>query len=387
MIRGVLVLLLVGLGACRPIGSPESPALPTSNRSGQERGAPTGFRYLGGPAEDGFARATQPRDFVFPRDHGSHDEFRNEWWYFTGSLEDSDRRQFGFELTFFRIGLAPPGGEPRASAWAARQVWMAHFAITDVQNGRVIAAERLARGALGLGGATATPFRVWVEDWSASGEADARNARFTLRAQDAQIAVSLEVEALKPVAAQGDRGLDSKGPEPGNASYYYSFPRLAVRGALRVDGAQSDVSGTAWMDREWSTSALSAGVVGWEWFGVQLSDDRELMLYRLRQTDGKSSAYSGGSLVETDGTTTRLRRADVELEPTEFWTSQRTHVRYPVSWRVSIPAEGLTLSIEPLVRDQEINLSVRYWEGAVRVTGRAQEGPLTGQGYLELAGY
>jgi predicted secreted hydrolase len=387
MMRGVLALLLVGLGACRPTGSPESRALGTSSRSGQERGAPTGLRYLGGPAEDGFARATQPRDFVFPRDHGSHDEFRNEWWYFTGNLEDSDRRHFGFELTFFRIALAPPGGEPRASAWAARQVWMAHFAITDVQNGRVIADERFARGALGLGGATTTPFRVWVEDWSVSGEADARDARFTLRAQDARMAVSLEVEALKPVAVQGDRGLDSKGPEPGNASYYYSFPRLAVRGALRVDGAQSDVSGTAWMDREWSTSTLSAGVVGWEWFGVQLSDDRELMLYRLRQTDGKSSAYSGGSLVETDGTTTRLRRADVEFEPTEFWTSPRTHVRYAVAWRISIPAEGMTLSIEPLVRDQEINLSVRYWEGAVRVTGRAREGVLTGQGYLELAGY
>jgi predicted secreted hydrolase len=128
-------------------------------------------------------------------------------------------------------------------------------------------------------------------------------------------------------------------------------------------------------------------VAGWEWFGVQLSDDRELMLYRLRQTDGKSSAYSGGSLVETDGTTTRLRRADVEFEPTESWTSPRTHVRYAVAWRISIPAEGMTLSIEPLVRDQEINLSVRYWEGAVRVTGRAREGALTGQGYLELAGY
>jgi predicted secreted hydrolase len=381
--RRSLALLLMGLTACKPAVSPES----ASRASGTELAGPTGLRYLGGQVDGDFARATQPRDLVFPRDHGSHDDFRNEWWYFTGNVEDSARRRFGFELTFFRIGLAPHGDETRPSAWAANQVWMAHLAITDVQNGRLIAAERFARGAMGLAGATSAPFRVWVEDWSVHGEADARNAALTLRAEDAQLSVSLELQALKPVAVHGDRGLDAKGPEPGNASYYYSFPRLAVRGAIDVGGSRSDVTGSAWMDREWSTSVLSAGVVGWEWFGLQLSDGRELMLYRLRQTDGTASAYSGGSLVGVDGTTTRLRRADFEVEPTESWTSQRSHVRYPVAWRLAIPASELTLTVEPRVRDQEINLSVRYWEGAVHVTGRARDQALTGEGYLELAGY
>ena len=385
--RRKLALLLTGLTACRPVSSPDPTAVFGSSSSSTELAAPTGLRYLGGQVDGDFARATQPRDLVFPRDHGSHDEFRNEWWYFTGNVEDAAGRQFGFELTFFRVGLAPRGGESRASAWAADQVWMAHFAITDVQNNRLIAAERLARGALGLAGAAAMPFRVWVEDWSVEGEADAQNAALTLRAQDAQMSVSLELQALKPVAAHGDRGLDSKGPEPGNASYYYSFPRLAVRGAIDVNGNRSDVAGAAWMDREWSTSALSAGVVGWEWFGLRLSDGREIMLYRLRRSDGTSSNYSGGSLVDLDGTTTRLRRADFDLEPKEYWISQHTHLRYPVGWRIAVPTMELALTVEPRVRDQEINLSVRYWEGSVQVTGRARDGALTGEGYLELAGY
>ena len=385
--RGALALLLIGLAACKPAASP-GPALPSaSDGSDAALAAPTGIRYLGGQVGGQFARATQPRELAFPRDHGSHDEFRNEWWYFTGNVADAEGRPFGFELTFFRIALAAGGAEKRSSAWAANQVWMAHFAITDIRNGRLIAAERFARGAMGLAGATHTPFHVWVEDWSVHGAADGRNAQLTLGAQDAKIDVSLELEALKPVAVHGDGGLDAKGPEPGNASYYYSFPRLAARGTINVEGETSSVTGSAWMDREWSTSALSAGVVGWEWFGLQLSDGRELMLYRLRQTDGAASAYSSGSIIEVDGTTTRLLRADFEAEATEFWTSQRNHVRYPVAWRLVVPGSELTLTIEPRVRDQEIDLSVRYWEGAVGVTGHARDKTLNGEGYLELAGY
>jgi predicted secreted hydrolase len=385
--RRALALLSLGLTACQPNASPESAPTAGSSKAAAEVVEPTGLRYLGGQVDGDFARATQPRDLVFPRDHGSHDEFRSEWWYFTGNVEDASGRQFGFELTFFRIGLAPRADVSRASAWATEQVWMAHFAITDVRNRRLLAAERLARGALGLAGATASPFRVWVEDWSVHGEADSQSATMTLQARDEKMSMSLELQAGKPVAIHGDRGLDTKGPEPGNASYYYSFPRLAVRGAIDVDGRSSDVSGGAWMDREWGTSALSAGVVGWEWFGLQLSDGREVMLYRLRQADGAASAYSGGSLIDVDGTTTRLRRTDVDLEPTEYWTSERTHVRYPVAWRLAVPTKALVLTIGPVLRDQEINLSVRYWEGAVRLTGRDRESEVTGEGYLELAGY
>lgn len=380
--RRAAIALLVLLAGCRQTSAP-------TTGPGVDAAPPSiGLRYLGGPADAGFARAGGPRALSFPRDHASHDEFRSEWWYFTGNLDSADGRHFGFELTFFRVGLAPPvATEQRASAWATKQVWMAHFAVTDVNGRRFLSAERFARGALGLAGATAPPFRVWVQDWSVAGDAESRNAELVLRAKDERFAVSLALEAVAPVAAHGDRGLDVKGPEPGNASFYYSFPRLAARGSIEVDGVSADVAGMAWMDREWSTSALSAGVLGWAWFGIQLADGRELMFYRLRQSDGTANRYSGGSLIERDGTVTRLRVDDVESEPLAYWTSPRTHVTYPLAWKISIPAQGLALSVQPYLEDQEIDRTVRYWEGAVRVTGRAGAAQIDGQGYLELAGY
>jgi predicted secreted hydrolase len=379
--RAVIALIaLLLLASCRETSPPASGRLDATPSS-------IGLRYLGGPADSGFARVAAPRELSFPRDHASHDEFRSEWWYFTGNLDSGDGRHFGFELTFFRVALTPPATEPRPSVWATTQVWMAHFAVTDVHGRRFLFAERFARGALGLAGSTAPPFRVWVEDWSVAGNADARSAELALHAKDEHFAVSLALEAVAPVAAHGERGYDIKGPEPGNASLYYSFPRLAARGRIELDGTPIDVEGTAWMDREWSTSALSAGVLGWAWFGIQLSDGRELMLYRLRQSDGTANRYSGGSLIERDGTVTRLRVDDVESEPLAYWTSQRTHVTYPLAWKISIPKQGLALSVQPYLEDQEIDRTVRYWEGAVRVAGRAGGALIDGQGYLELAGY
>lgn len=375
------MVLLVLLSACQPTSPP------TSGRGTESAAPSTGLRYLGGPADSRFARVSEPRELSFPGDHGSHDDFRSEWWYFTGNLDGADGRHFGFELTFFRLGLAAESAEPRASAWATKQVWMADFAITDVRGRRFLSAERFARGAMGLAGATAPPFRVWLQDWSVAGDADARSAALALRANDEHFGISLELEAAAPVAPHGDRGFDVKGPEPGNASFYYSFPRLAARGSIDLDGASVDVAGTAWMDREWSTSALSAGVVGWAWFGIQLSDGRELMFYRLRQADGTANRYSSGSLVERDGTITRLSVDDVESQPVAYWTSERTHVTYPLAWRIAIPTQGLTLSVQPYLEDQEVDRAVRYWEGAVRISGNARGGQIDGQGYLELAGY
>ena len=384
--KSAAMVLVVLLAACQPT-SPPTPTTSTSSRAVESAPPSTGLRYLGGPADSRFARVSEPRELSFPRDHGSHDEFRSEWWYFTGNLDSADGRHFGFELTFFRVGLAAASTEPRASAWATKQVWMANFTITDVRAGRFLSAERFARGALGLAGATAPPFRVWLDDWSVTGDADARSAELALRAKDERFAISLALEAAAPVAAHGDRGFDAKGPEPGNASFYYSFPRLSARGSIELDGTSVDVAGTAWMDREWSTSALSAGVLGWAWFGLQLSDGRELMFYRLRQADGTANRYSSGSLIERDGTITRLGVDDVESQPIAYWTSERTHRTYPLAWRIAIPTQGLTLSVQPYLEDQEIDRAVRYWEGAVRVTGSARGAQIDGQGYLELAGY
>lgn len=357
----------------------------------QERAAPplqTGLRLLGGEAGDGFAVATEPRPFVFPADHGSHPEFRTEWWYFTGNLAAPLGRHFGFELTFFRYALAPEGQLVEGSSkWRARQVWMAHFAVTDTEGGRFIARERLARGALDLAGATAEPLRVWVEDWAATGEGTGDNLMLRLEARDDPIALDLNLSSTMPHVAQGERGLDAKGAGIGNASHYYSVPRLAAEGELSIEGETYPVAGLAWLDREWGTSSLDGGTEGWDWFALHLSDGSSLMFYRLRAEDGSATRFSSGSLVRADGTRTSLAATDVTLDVLDEWTSGATGVRYPVAWRLAVPEEGISLDIEPYLEQQELELSVRYWEGAVRAEGEGPAGALTGEGYLELAGY
>jgi predicted secreted hydrolase len=335
-------------------------------------------------AEDraGFARAFAPRALSFPEDHGPHPDFRTEWWYYTGNLETSTGRHVGFQLTFFRVALSPEE-EVRGSAWATRQLYVAHFAVTDTAGGRFHAAGRAGRGALGLAGAEASPFRVWVEDWSAEG--DGASAR--LRAAEGEVALDLIVSAAKPVVAQGDRGLSRKGPEPGNASFYYSFTRMPARGVLRLGGETLEVSGEAWMDREWSTSALGPDLAGWDWFALQLDDGRELMFYLLRRRDGAADPFSAGTLVAADGTARALAAGDVQIETLAHWTSPRSGVRYPARWRLAVPSAALSVEIQPRLADQELIVGTRYWEGAVAVAGAAAGRPLAGQGYVELVGY
>jgi predicted secreted hydrolase len=369
--------LLALLAAC----SDPTPGLAPPQQS-------TGLRLLGGETDDGFARATEPRPFVFPADHGSHPEYRTEWWYFTGNLATASGRHFGFELTFFRYALGrSDAARDGASAWRADQAWMAHFAVTDTAGRRFIARERLTRGALGLAGAVAEPLEVWVKDWAASGRGAGDELMLRLEASDDVVALDLNLAATIPHVAQGDRGLDTKGEGRGNASHYYSVPRLAAKGELTVEGETFVVSGLAWLDREWSTSSLDPGTTGWDWFALHLSDGSSLMFYRLRTERGGASPYSGGSLVSADGSRTRLTVNDVELTELADWTSTLSGVRYPVAWRLSAPRAGISLDIAPYLQNQELALSVRYWEGAVHAEGRGPGGPVTAQGYLELAGY
>ena len=343
-------------------------------------------QILGPDAGSGsFERALGPRPFEFPRDHGLHGRFRTEWWYFTGHLATPTRRRFGFQLTFFRFALAP-SIPPRPSQWASRDVYMAHFAVTDVETGGFYAFERFARGAAGLAGARTTPFRVWVEGWEA---ASAGGAFLPLRLRAARGAVALDVELRpgKPWVAQGDRGFSVKGDQPGNASYYYSFTRLPAAGSLRVDGVEHRVSGNAWLDREWSTSALGPGQVGWDWFAFHLDDGRDFMFYRLRRRDGVADPASAGVLVDARGRVRRLAADDVDLEVLDTWTSPAGGVVYPGHWSVRVPALDLAFEVEPLVDDQEHRGRFRYWEGAVRVRGAAGGSSVSGSGYVELVGY
>jgi predicted secreted hydrolase len=378
MRRRLFIVISVSLlTAC--LGTPQENSAPAAN---------TGLRLLGAEGSDGFALATSPRDFVFPLDHGSHPEFRTEWWYFTGNLDTVERRHFGFELTFFRYALAAPRlSNPGESAWRSEAVWMAHLAVTDTAGRRFIARERLSRAALGLAGAETEPLRIWVKDWSAAGTASDDELVLQLDARDEGVALALGLRSTVPPIAQGDRGLDAKGSGLGNASYYYSMPRLAADGQITLGSETFTVSGLAWLDREWSTSSLEAGTVGWDWFALHLSEGSSLMFYRLRTASGEASPFSGGTLVSGDGRRTRLAREDVELTPLEFWDSAATGVRYPIAWRLLVPGMGLELEIRPYLEDQEIDLSVRYWEGAVHGQGTGPGGALSAQGYLELAGY
>ena len=336
---------------------------------------------LGGQPAEGVARAATPRDFVFPDDHGPHGEYRNEWWYFTGNLDAADGRRFGFQVTFSRIGLDANAPE-RASNWAASEAWMAHFALSDAASGTHRAAERFARGAMGLAGATTQPLRVWLEDWALS-SVDG-GVTWQLNAATDDFGLELTLRAARPVVLQGDRGLSRKSTEPGNASYYYSVPRLAATGTVTLDGTTHAASGLAWLDREWSTSALGTEQAGWDWFALQLADGRDLMYYRLRRTDGSIDPLSRGSLVDGAGRRLELA-ADLDLQPVRHWQAPDGH-RIPVEWTMTLPNERRPLRVVAAFDDQYMELAVRYWEGMVDVRDDAT-GAALGRGYLEMTGY
>jgi predicted secreted hydrolase len=263
---------------------------------------------------------------------------------------------------------------------------MAHLAVTDVAAGRFHASDRWARSALDLAGAIGDPVRVWLGDWTAEG-AGPEGLPIRLRAGDDEVRIDLTLASTKPPVLHGELGLSRKSDEPGNASYYYSLSRMRAEGEVRVGGQALRVEGSAWMDREWSTSALGPDLVGWDWFALQLDDGRELMLYRLRRRDGGIAPESQGTLVLADGASQRLARDAVEVFAVGQWTSPRGGTRYPAGWRLRIPALALELTVTPVVADQELDLAVRYWEGAVRVEGTGHGRPLGGDGYVELVGY
>ena len=339
----------------------------------------------------GYARADRPREFVFPADHGPHPAFKTEWWYVTGNLRATDGtdRRFGLQFTVFRSALSADtaAARQRPSAWAANQLYMAHVGLSDVASGRFYAGETFARGAAGLAGAASgDSLRVWLGgiEMTRTGPL-VQGGAVPLRivaTTDEGAGYDLAATPTKPLVLQGDRGLSQKGPGEGNASYYYAQTRMETTGTVTLaSGETVPVEGLTWLDREWSTSALGAGQVGWDWFALHLDDGRDLMLYQLRRTDGSTDPLSSGSLVSANGEKTELDAADYTLEPLATWTSPRGGT-YPTRWRVRIPSEDLDLTIEAVLPDQELPVSVRYWEGAVDVTGSA-----SGVGYLEMTGY
>ncbi|HVC30804.1 MAG TPA: lipocalin-like domain-containing protein [Steroidobacteraceae bacterium] len=354
-----------------------------------------------------FAQALAPEPLEFPSAQGPHPDFRQEWWYLTGNLDSAAGERFGFELTIFRFALAPaapvsPASEGRSSgrgaersAWRTRQIYLGHFAVTDVPRHRFRFAVKLSRGALGLAGARAHPFRVWVGNWgigrgaavqeTASGALAAQRA-WRVQADEPGYVLSVTARPLMPPVLNGERGLSRKSGQPGDATYYYSIPRLAVEGTIVRDGRPLRVHGLAWLDREWGSGSLGPQEVGWDWFGLQLGDGSCLMFYALRDRDGAQDAYSAGTWVDAHGQAHPLARRDVRIQVLRHWTD-RGGARYPSRWRLLVPAVGLDITVHPVLADQELKTSPRYWEGAVDVSGTRAGRPITGRGYVELVGY
>ena len=333
--------------------------------------------------DEGLAKALTVRDFSFPEDHGPHPDFRNEWWYITGNLDGPDGRRFGFEITIFRFSLTSTPPE-RDSNWRTNQVYIAHLAVTDADRDRFYVAERFSRGALGLAGAQAKPFRVWIDDWEiASNTAD---SSWRVRAGDDEIALDLALTPLRQPVLNGDRGLSRKASSIESASYYYSITRLETDGVLTINGDEYHVSGLSWLDREWSTSALAGDQIGWDWFALQLSDGTDLMLYKIRKLDGTADKNSSGTLSTGSGETVGLKLDDFEIVVNNTWESPEGGT-YPSGWTLRLAEQDLELSVVPVISDQELFTTVRYWEGAVDVTGTRGGERVGGRGYVELTGY
>jgi predicted secreted hydrolase len=324
--------------------------------------------------------------FAFPRDHASHPDYKIEWWYYTGNVFAKDGRRFGYQVTFFRVGVDAVPTNP--SRWAIRDLFMTHLAVSDPGGRRYRYSEKLTRGGPGLAGAATDRYRVWNEDWTASLDGSGRHV---LRAQDKQAGIDLVLDPGKPPAINGIDGISQRGAQAGNASHYYSMTRMPTRGTITVDGERVDVTGDSWMDHEFGTSFLEPGQRGWDWLSIQLADGRDLMLYQLRRGDGSRDPRSSGTLVGAGGRTTHLTVNDFSLTPGRRTFHAANGAVYPIEWTITIPSQKIDLHVTSPLENQELDLGrstgVAYWEGAIDVSGRSADRAVNGRGYLEMTGY
>jgi predicted secreted hydrolase len=341
----------------------------------------------------GYTRALAPVDFAWPSDHAAHDDFLLEWWYYTGNVSDAAGRPFGYQLTIFRRALKAPVTLTNTanSTFAFNQIYSAHFAISDIQDKKHHAFERFSRGAAGLAGTQAAPFRVWIEDWAMTqqvfDEPDAAQSapgNVRLQARHEGFALDLQLRTQKPMVLQADRGYSPKGKNPGNASFYYSFTRMQTDGTLTVAGTPHKVSGSSWMDHEWSTSFLDEDAAGWEWLAIQLSDKHDVLAMRIYNKDGGIGILKLATLIDAAGLPRVYEGDSVVFEPLGEWKSPTTGRAYRTRWRIGIPAEQLELTVEPRFDEQEAKLSTTYYEGATAIRGTRAGAPVDGVGYLEI---
>jgi predicted secreted hydrolase len=330
-------------------------------------------------ATDDYPPVLPGRGLEFPRDHGAHPAFRTEWWYVTGWLAGEGGRPLGFQITFFRS--RPRVAESNPSAFAPRQLLFAHAALADPRERRLVHDQRAARAGFGLAEARVGDTEVWAEDWSLKRGPEGYAARIPAR----EFTIEAAFKPMQPILLQGDRGYSRKGPLPAQASYYYSQPHLAVSGVVARGARREPVTGSAWLDHEWSSEVMAADAIGWDWIGINLADGGALMAFRMRGREVETF-WAGGTLRAADGRVRAFAPDEVGFEPLRRWKSPRTEVEYPVAMRVR--AGEVVVELEPLFDDQELDSRAStgtiYWEGAVRARAGAR---VIGTGYLELTGY
>jgi predicted secreted hydrolase len=330
-----------------------------------------------------FQQALPGYSYQFPRDDFSHDEFRIEWWYYTGNLQSENDRPFGYQLTFFRVGLEESPDNP--SAWKIDHIYFAHMTVSDIQGGKFHFFERINRKGIKNAGADSNQLHVWNENWSLA----LKDKSHHLQALQSGIGLDLKLTPIKKRVLHGKEGISKKGSGYGNASHYFSFPRMKTTGKIFLDGETIPIRGTSWMDHEFSSNQLNKNLVGWDWFSIKLDNQSELMLYQLRDKNKGKDPHSSGTLVMPDGESRHIHDHEFTITPKSFWTSPHTKATYPASWTITLP-EG-KLNITPDFPDQELynlrSISGSYWEGSVTVNGKLNGKSVAGKGYVELVGY
>ncbi|MDB6145095.1 MAG: lipoprotein [Pseudomonas sp.] len=332
-----------------------------------------GFAGLGNEAA-AFTQVVPGKRFIFPLDHGPHDGFRIEWWYITANLKDAQGHDFGVQWTLFRSALKAGADQP---GWASKTIWMGHAAVTSAS--QHYAAERYARGGVDQAGVSLAPFKAWIDNWTFDSQSAGENplADMQLHAQGPNFSYQLHLTSSRPLVLQGEQGFSQKS-EQGQASYYYSQPFFQTTGSLEIDGKTYQVSGPAWLDREWSSQPLTANQTGWDWFSVHLDSGEQVMLYRMRQKNGEP--YLTGTWIGVDGQTELLKGSEIQLTPLDF--NEVAGRKMAKQWQVKIPAKHLDITTTALNPKAWMDLRIPYWEGPVTVTG--SQG---GTGYLEMTGY
>ena len=343
------------------------------------------FAYPPVFAAEAFRLALPGYAFSFPRDHYAHEDFRTEWWYYSGHLRTQGGEEYGYQVTFFRSGLAEARANP--SRWAAKNLYLAHFAVSDISRKSLRYFERMNRAAMGQAGASEAELRVWVGDWDLSGNGTTQR----LRAREGEISVDLTLAAQKPPVIHGEHGVSQKGEGRGHASHYYSLTRLKTSGTLTPRGNPQPVTGWSWMDHEFGSTRLNPDQAGWDWFSLQFDDGADLMLYIIRKSDGQPDRFSAGTWVGADGRSALLRQSDFTIDPLDHWVSPRTKGRYPIRWRLRVAPMALDVIVTPAFPDQELDTAkttqVIYWEGAASAAGTVAGRSLRGRGYVEMTGY